>query len=254
VPLAEWRECRVKAAPLLALADARWPQPECSETEWADRSEGIFDTLLCRDGAPVALADHLARLESSCLELYDTPLPAGLPDRLAGIGRQLTGRHRIRVTVCPPAEPVLEVSPAAEPGGRLALRRSPRPAGNWRHKWADRRWLGEAGPGALFGTADGAVAETGTANLVLIPAEGLVRTPVLSADVLPGVTRRRFLDAAFDHGWRIELGRVDFAELYTARLVLALSSLRELVLVDRLDGVGLEVDHRLLDLVGGWLD
>jgi para-aminobenzoate synthetase / 4-amino-4-deoxychorismate lyase len=264
VPLAEWRECRVKAAPLLALAGAAWPEPtgrvlggelgaDCSEIEWADRSKGIFDTLLCRNGAPVGLADHLARLESSCLELYDSPLPAGWADRLAGLGRQLTGRHRIRLTLCPPAEPVVEVSRAPEPGGRLALRRSPRPAGNWRHKWADRSWLGEAGPAALFGTADGAVAETGTANIVLIPAEGLVRTPVLSADVLPGVTRRRFLDAALDHGWRIEFGRIEFAELGTARLVLALSSIRELVLIDRLDGVGLEVDQRLFELVSDWL-
>jgi para-aminobenzoate synthetase/4-amino-4-deoxychorismate lyase len=253
VPLAEWRECRVKAAPLLALAGADWPEPECAETEWADRSEGIFDTMLCRDGEVVGLADHLARLEASCLEVYDSPLPAGLLDRLAGIGRDLPGRQRIRLTLCPPAEPAIEISRAPEPGGRLALRRTPRPAGNWRHKWADRSWLAQAGAAALFGTADGGVAETGTANIVLIPAEGLIRTPVLSADVLPGVTRRRFLDAALDHGWRIEFGRVEFAELRTAKLVLALSSLRELVLVDRLDGVGIEVDQRLFELVSGWL-
>ena len=147
--------------------------------------------------------------------------------------------------------PRIEVSPAPPAGGRLALCRADRPAANWRHKWADRRWLGDAA--ALFSAADGGVAETGTANIVLIPDEGVLRTPVLSAAVLPGVTRRRFLDAALDRGWRVELGRVEFAELYTARLVLALSSLRELVLVDRLDGVRLQVDHRLLDLVGDWL-
>ena len=256
VPLAEWRECQVKAAPLLALADAGWPEPagpDCSDVEWADRGEGIFETLLCRDGRLVAPADHLARLEASCLELYGTALPTGLADRLAGIGRQLSGRHRIRLNLCPPAEPVIEVGPAPDPGGRLALHRAHRPAGNWRHKWADRRWLGEAGAAALFCTADGGVAETGTANIVLIPAEGVLRTPALSADLLPGVTRRRFLDAAVDHGWRIELGRIEFAELRTARLVIALSSLRELVFVDRLDGIGIEVDHRLAGLVSGWL-
>jgi para-aminobenzoate synthetase/4-amino-4-deoxychorismate lyase len=266
VPMAEWHECRIKVAPLLALADASWPVPTDargsgsadSEPECADPGEGIFDTLLCRDGRLIGLADHLARLEASCLELYGTPLPSGLPETLAAAGRRLTGRHRIRLTVRPGdqagAEPEIEISPAPAAGGRLALRRAVRPPGNWRHKWVDRRWLPDSGYAALFGTAAGCVAETGTANLVLIPAEGVLRTPVLSADVLPGVTRRRFLDAALDHGWRIELGRVDFAELYTARLVLALSSLRELVLVDRLDGVGLEVDHRLLELVGGWLD
>jgi para-aminobenzoate synthetase/4-amino-4-deoxychorismate lyase len=259
VPLAEWRECQVKAAPLLALAGAGWPEPagpDRSDVEWADRGEGIFETLLCRDGRLVAAADHLARLEASCLELYGTALPSGLADRLAGTGRQLSGRHRIRLTLCPPAEPVIEVEQAPEPGGRLALRRAHRPAGNWRHKWADRRWLGnaeQAGAAALFSGADGGVAETGTANIVLVPAEGVLRTPALSADLLPGVTRRRFLDAAVDHGWRIELGRIEFAELPTARLVIALSSLRELVFVDRLDGIGIEVDHRLAELVSGWL-
>ncbi len=292
VPLAEWRECQVKAAPLLALAGAGWPEPAArtidspepdapggqeasAEAEWADRSRGILETLLCRDGRLVAAADHLARLEASCLELYGVRPPADLPDRLAAVGRQLPGRQRIRLTLCPPAEPVpgtepvpefepvpgtepvpeleplIEVAPAVDPGGRLALRRAYRPAGSWRHKWADRRWLGTAED--LFATADGCLAETGTANLVLIPAEGVVRTPVLSADVLPGVTRRRFLDAAADHGWRIELARIDFAELFTARLVLALSSIRELVLVDRLDGVRIEVDQRLLHLVADWL-
>ena len=280
VPLAEWRECRMKAAPLLALAGVSWPEPGvtgspepgvlgrpepgvlgrpepgvpgCLDAEWADRSAGIFETMLCRDGQVIGLADHLARLEASCLELYGSAPPARLAERLTALGRQLAGRHRIRLTLCPPAEPVIEVSPAPAPGGRLALCRADRPAGNWRHKWADRRWLGPAGPAAVFATADGGVAETGTANLVLIPAEGVIRTPVLSGDVLPGVTRRRFLDAALDRGWQVELGRVDFAELHTARLVLALSSLRELVLVDRLDGVRIEVDQRLFELVSRWL-
>jgi para-aminobenzoate synthetase / 4-amino-4-deoxychorismate lyase len=254
VPMAEWQECRIKVAPLLALADARWPGPADVDSERADHSEGIFDTLLCRDGRLIGLADHLARLEASCLELYGSGLPPGLPARLAAAGRQLSGRRTVRLTVRPGTEPLIEIGPAPATGGRLALRRAERPPGNWRHKWVDRRWLPEPGPAALFRTAAGCVAETGTANIVLIPAEGVLRTPVLSADVLPGVTRRRFLDAALDHGWRVELGRVDFAELYTARLVLALSSLRELVLVDRLDGVGLQVDHRLLELVEGWLD
>ena len=255
VPLAEWQECRVKAAPLLALAGGSWPEPRAStasEKEWADRSRGILETMLCRDGRVIGLADHLDRLAASCLELYGTPPPAGLAERLTGLGRQLSGRQRIRLTLCPPAEPVIEVSPAPEPGGRLALSRTHRPAGNWRHKWADRRWL--ADPAAVFATADGGVAETGSANLVVIPGEGTIRTPVLTADVLPGVTRRRFLDAALDRGWQVELGRVDFAELHTARLVIALSSLRELVLVDRLDGVGIQVDQRLFEVLRHWLD
>lgn len=267
VPMAEWQECRIKAAPLLALAGASWPGSDCPDTVSADAvsvdaAEGIFDTMLCRDGRLVGLADHLSRLATSCLELYGSELPADLPDRLAMLTEPLPGRQRLRVTVrpathagwsCEELQTSVEVSPAPPAGGRLALRRADRPAADWRHKWADRRWLGEHGAESLFCTADGAVAETGIANIVLIPSEGVLRTPVLSADVLPGVTRRRFLDAALDHGWRIELGRVEVADLHAARLVLALSSLRELVLVDRLDGVRLQVDDRLLGIVSGWL-
>jgi len=259
VPMAEWQECQAKAVPLLALGGAAWPaQPHLEPAPaQVDLEQGLLETVLCRDGRLVGLTDHLARLEASCLEVYGWTLPADLAARLTRRTERLTGRHRLRLTAGPAGALTVAVTPAPPPRDRLAVYRAARPVGNWRHKWADRSWLAgldrpDASP--LFADSAGCVAELGHANLALLTADGAVRTPALTAEVLPGVTRRRFLDAALDRGWRVEPVGIGFAELHTARLVLALSSLGEIVLVDRLDGVGLQVDHRLLAEVRCWLD
>ncbi len=251
IPMLEWQECQLKAAPLLALGQAQWTDPP--EREPVDRSKGIFDTMLAVDGRVVGLADHLARLEASVLEVYGRRLPASLGAELTGTAG--SGRHhrrRIRVTVGPDGAATVETGPAPERGGTVSLTRGRRPEGSWRHKWTSREWAVDTG--TYFTDETGGLAETSTGNLVHVPERGTVRTPVLSSAVLPGVTRRRFLDAALDHGWRIELGRLGLDDVRRAGgVLLSLSSLRELVVVDRIDGVRLDVDDRLAGELRGWL-
>ena len=243
VPLLEWLECQTKAAALLALGDAHWADPV--EPVPIDETRGIFDTMLAVAGRIVGLSDHVSRLEASVLEAYGLQWSA--PD-LTGLVSD--GRQRLRVTVRPNGVTTTEVEPAPDRGGRIALQRADRPYGNWRHKWADRAWAYELA--RYFTDEMGGLAETSTANLAWIPERGVVRTPVLSSAVLPGVTRRRFLDAALDRGWRVELGRLDRDDIIGHGLLIALSSLRELVVVDRLDGVRLDVDDRLVAELDRW--
>lgn len=255
-PMTEWQECLIKAAPLLALGGLAPTEDAAPWPAQIDPALGLYETMLAVDGRIVALADHLARLDSSCQQVFGLPLPPGLPARL--LAAATGGRQRIRLTVCPGGgEPVIEALAAGPPSGHLGLRTERGRTGCWRHKWADRRWLASleaAGELPLFVDEDDDVAETSRGNVVIVPAPGVLRTPVLSDDLLPGITRRRLLDAAGDRGWRIELGRVSLAELRAARLVLNLSSIGGTVAVERLDGHRLDPDLGVLDQLRGWLE
>jgi branched-chain amino acid aminotransferase len=68
---------------------------------------------------------------------------------------------------------------------------------------------------ALLLAADGHVAEASSANLFVV-SEGLIATPPLSDDVLPGITRRAVIQLARDLGYTVEERSVDRTELYTA--------------------------------------
>jgi para-aminobenzoate synthetase/4-amino-4-deoxychorismate lyase len=258
----EWQECLVKAAPLLALGDAVMaedrplPPPDVVRAQ-----DGVIETMLAVDGRIVALADHLARLRASCLELYGLPLPTDLPRRLHAAVAGTAGRHRVRLRFGPGLPEVqIEVAPAAGDHGPVALHCHSGRRGSWRHKWADRGWISslerdgswplflEAGP-----DGDELVLETSRSNLAVICRAGVLRTPVLGENVLPGITRRRLLDAALERGWPVVLGPVSLAEVRGARLVLSLSSIRGVAAVGSLDGDRLAVEEALLAEIGGWL-
>jgi para-aminobenzoate synthetase/4-amino-4-deoxychorismate lyase len=257
VPVAEWQECQVKAAPLLALGEARWPSFTEAEQvpEVVDPAAGVFETMLTVDGRVVALADHLSRLESSCGQLYGLRLPDGLAGTVQAAVAGRTGR--VRLTVRPEeTSPLIEVGPVGHPAETMALYQHGSRAGSWRHKWADRSWMAQAEDGPalpLYLDCEGAVAETSRGNLAVVLEAGVLRTPALTEAVLPGITRRRLLDAAFDHGWRLEIGRVELADLHRGLLTVHLSSISGLVAVDRLDGRLLGLDRGLLAELRGWL-
>ncbi len=262
VPMQEWQECLVKAAPLLALGgsatagDRPLPAPPevCPE-------DGVLETLLALDGRIVALADHLSRLRASCLELYRLGLPDDLQARLGEAVAGTTGRHQVRLRWGPRLHrPEIEVAPAGARPGPVALHCQAGRTGSWRHKWADRDWIGaQERPGSwpLFTEPgpDGEplAVETSRSNLAIVGPDGVLRTPPLAENVLPGITRRRLLDAAFDRGRPVVLGPIRVCEVLGARLVLSLSSISGVAAVDSLDGVGLEIDRALLGEIAGWL-
>ena len=277
VPMQEWQECLVKVAPLLALGTQRSDGPHGSDgpddtggSDGAGRpvpppavvrvGDGLIETMLAVDGRIVARADHLARMAASCLELYRLDLPSDLPRRLSEAVTATTGRQRVRLRAGPGRPVTIEVAPAPHDADPIALIRRLGRTGSWRHKWADREWLTaqeQGGGWPLFTEAgpDGTelVLETSRGNVAVVDADGVLRTPELGESVLPGITRRRLLDAAFDRGRRVELGPVRVADLHLARLVLSLSSLRGVAAVDSLDGVRLHNDPGLLAEIGGWL-
>jgi para-aminobenzoate synthetase/4-amino-4-deoxychorismate lyase len=236
VPMLEWRECLHKAAPLLAAARAAALPIDGARLDPALVRGGLVETVLGIDGEPVRLADHVARLDRSCRELYG----GGLPDDVAGRVQQAAktvpdGRAVLRIVVTPVREVTVTADAAGAPATALDLPTGRRTEGVWRHKWADRRWAREP---RLFVAADGAVLETERGNVFLIQPDGSLVTPPLRDDLLPGVTRRALLDLARDEGRSTELRVFDIPELL-ARPAFWTSSLSGAVPIHRVDGVEL---------------
>ncbi len=253
VPMLEWHECLHKAAPLLRAAGADGPRAAESEPYPRLVRGGLLETVLGVDGEPVRLADHLARLDRSCRELYGAGLRADTAGRVREVAKAVpSGRAVLRVVVAPHGEVAVSADPATARAEPLHACTQRRHGGCWRHKWADRHWAGAA---ALFVGADGAVLETERGNVFLVDDDGTLVTAPLRDDLLPGVTRRALLDLARDEGRRTVLRAFDLAALRT-RPAFWTSSLSGAVPIHSVDGVALPRADDLVDgfaaaLIGG---
>jgi para-aminobenzoate synthetase/4-amino-4-deoxychorismate lyase len=236
VPALEWRECLHKAAPLLRAVGATPPPIDGPPLDPELVAGGLLETVLGLGGVPVRLADHLARLDRSCRELYGAGLPADVGARVEQAAKTVpTGRSVLRVVRGPSGEVTVSAAAAAGTPRPLDAQLRRRDGGVWRHKWADRRWA--AAP-ALYVGSDGAVLETERGNVFLIDTDGTLVTPPLRDDLLPGVTRRALLDLARDVGRPSELRTFGVGEL-VSRPAFWTSSLSGAVPIHRVDGVPL---------------
>jgi para-aminobenzoate synthetase / 4-amino-4-deoxychorismate lyase len=171
----------------------------------ADPALGVFETMLVRDGRPLELGAHLARLGASVAGLYGVPAVPGVEELVLEHARGLR-LGRLRVTVAPNGGGNLSaqvrvaavddalVFPAF--GRAVLLRPRTVEGGLGPHKWADRRMLEAAEDGdsvPLVLDADGSVLEASRAN-VFVVEDGKILTPEADGRILPGVTRRRVLE------------------------------------------------------------
>lgn len=262
-----WRDGRVAGDDDVPLAD--------------DRAfllgDGLFETVLVRAGRAALLARHAQRLLASGRalgvavppgigEIAAEALPLlwereGAPARAAlritvsrGRGRGLASAHApvspvLQLTALPPAaggEPARPVravvvrfpriDPADPLAGHKTLSAMPRVQA--------RRAAREAGADvALLATTGGDVCTADAANLFVV-VSGRVLTPPLDRGVLPGITRRRVLDALAEHGVPAEEAPIDARRLADAE---------EAFLTSSLDGVTplASVGGRTLDAPGG---
>jgi len=233
VPVLEWRECLDKAAPLLGALGGKAPyEPEVTPTN-GQLAGGLIETILAIDGVPLRLADHLARLDRSCRELYGYGLPADLAARVRALELP-PGRVAIRLGA---PEITLSAAPAGEPPTASEAHVVTGRAGLWRHKWADRRPLAAAERDGtpLFVADDGTVLETSRGNVFLLCPDGTLVTPPLRDDLLPGVTRRALLDLARDLGRATRLSAFTVDDMAQAAAFWT-SSLSGIVPIASVDG------------------
>jgi para-aminobenzoate synthetase/4-amino-4-deoxychorismate lyase len=185
----------MKAQPALELAGG---------ADRPDPAQGVFSTMLVRDGAAVDVGAHLARLERSVGELYGRGLPANLEEQIAAAAA-VGGIQRLRVSLAPRGASIALIEVETTP---LAGEPEPTPAllapailsgGLGCHKWRDRRLVAQLertlGAEPLIVDVDGEVLEAATANVWIVEGTTLT-TPPLDGRLLPGTVRQRALAAA----------------------------------------------------------
>ncbi len=249
-PDAEFRECLVKAGPLVAALGTaiRAEAPDHPSVPAALRprpAAGVFTSMLVRDGRVADLAAHLARLEASTIELYGKRLPAGSRGQLADcLASRPSGRLRVSVRpVGGPLQVTVEVAATAPAAPAVTLRPVVVPRGIGPLKWRDRRllsWLtSRAGTAAdehlLLVDANGDVLETDRSNVFAVIG-GVLHTPPLDGRLLPGVTRAAILRLAAERGIPAREAPLSVARLAEASEVFVTNSVHYVIAARSLSG------------------
>ncbi len=254
--------------------------------------DGIFETLLARDGAPLRLNRHLARLRSSCDRLgidsrySDDEFSLAISQVLAALPSPpvVTRYARVRITVTAgtdglglvrgktPADTMLSAVPyfpdyAPISAVTLPWRRNPHSpitgmkTTSQAENVAAMRYAVQRGAiEGIWFAPNGDLCEGTTTNL-FIESDGRVLTPPLSSGCLAGIARAALVETSA--GWGIKIAEqpvsaqyLDAAKSGDVSLFLT-SSLRGIVPVGRLDGTELEVGpmtRRLMELFNDALD
>ena len=248
-PAQEYRECLIKAGPLVRAigsriaatspAGAALPAARASAAGGDTRplrprpAAGLFTSLLVTSGAAHGLADHLARLDASAREVFGKGLPPALPGEIAAC---LAGNPsgRLRITARPAGGPLqakAEVLPLDQQAAFVRLRPTVIAGGLGGHKWLDRRLLAELARSMaldpdeqlLIEDADGEVLETDRANIFAV-IDGDLHTTPADGRLLPGVTRDAVLRAAGVAGLGVSVRPVTMQLLQAATEVFVTNS------------------------------
>lgn len=193
-----------------------------------DASQGVFETLLVRDGRIQALERHLDRMRASVAALYGLALPDRLRETLREGAAGLSAAHRLRVDVIP-REGELNVSletTVLDPSRPRRFTCVPVTiaGGHGPHKWRDRRALdSDRGVPLLVDTA-GSVLEAAWANVWLLQGRRL-STPPADGRLLAGVTRARLLALAPSLGLQASERPISLEEARAAPALVLTSSL-----------------------------
>jgi para-aminobenzoate synthetase / 4-amino-4-deoxychorismate lyase len=194
-----------------------------------DPAEGVFETLLLRDGRAPALDAHLARLRRSVDTLYGRSLPPDTAARVAERAAATCGDRRARVDVIPGAGALNIAVTVSDVPTRapVALTPLPLPGGLGAHKWRDRALIDLNGTGAtpLIVDTDETVLEAAWANVWILDGDTLT-TPPLDGRLLPGVTRARLLTLAPRLGLTVRQAPITLAQAHDTGTLFLTSALR----------------------------
>lgn len=218
--------------------------------------DGVFETMLVRDGRPAFLGAHLSRLQRGAerLEMKNAIDEEGCRRAIAGLASRLglTGEAvcRLTVTRCGGArglapsnnasiETMISLHPATAPKTHYRLiiaqprRLSDAPTNGFKcvgayaaNMLARLEAMRAGADEALLLNEYGRVCCASSANIILFSGDSLV-TPPESEGALPGVTRAILLDAASEIGVEVRLEPI---------LLFALNSATDLLLTNSVIG------------------
>ena len=223
--------------------------------------DGIFETVLVRDGKPIWLEQHLARMSGAAQTLGLTHDEDKLRHGLAELMRRSASASevlRITLTRGPTGRGfalkgdrpslILSLNPfdrsKLSPSVRLAtssIRRNPTaPSSN--HKTlsyvdgvAAAREVAAYADDALMLTTQGHVASTTIANILLLKGSSLI-TPSRDQGILNGIARGTLIGGAAELGFTVQNRAVAPEELFAADAVFLTNSLRLATPVSSIDG------------------
>ncbi|NHK27972.1 hypothetical protein FF098_008660 [Parvularcula flava] len=234
---------REKADNVIALADRGFAL-----------GDGLFETLLVREGEPVFLSEHLSRLHASAriMEVpvrYDETAIHKAIRKLAGVG---DGDMAARITlsrgvgprgILPPksgdAQPVMTIALSPAPPVRRtsiscihsSIRRNEgSPAARMKTlSYIDnilaRQEAEQTGAGeAIMLNNQGLVTCTSVGNIFIVAGDNQLLTPNTDCGVLPGIVRRKIIDLARADGVEVEAGYVQDSD-YQDRPIFITNSL-----------------------------
>jgi para-aminobenzoate synthetase / 4-amino-4-deoxychorismate lyase len=245
-PHAELEECMLKARPVVEAAGGRIADQSAKDVapprlplalgagaDRPDPAQGVFSTMLARDGEIVELDAHLSRLRDSVGQLYDEKLPRRLRERVSALAES-GALLRVRVLAVPGPEGLdisvdttaLAAEPTPEP---VSLAPALLPGGLGAHKWLDRRLLDELerrlGAVPLLVDLDGDVLEAAFSNVWVAEGETVV-TPPLDGRFLPGTVRASVIAAARAGGLDVREERISLERIGAADELLLSSAVR----------------------------
>lgn len=223
--------------------------------------DGVFETLLVRDGAPFALTRHLARLFRSAagmgLESPAEPVIRRAVEEVVAASGVDGGRARLRITVTSGAGPlgsergvegqtlIVTLTPTKEWGPSTTLATVPwtrnersAVAGVKTTSYAENAvalaYAHRAGASeAVLANTQGELCE-GTGSNIFVVIDGVVHTPALETGCLAGITRELVLEwgpTVADH----RESHLPYDVLMTADEVFITSSTRDVHPVTRID-------------------
>lgn len=247
------------------------------------RGDGVFETLLLRNGQPCLLEQHLVRLiRSAALLGLPDPDPRAWRAAVAvavanwaepgeAVLRLCHGRGRSGAVAFVMVSPLPERIFAARRGGISVVTLERGPAGEARpwsaasaksssyavHVAALREAARLGADDAVYLDADGYVLE-GPRSSVVVYADGRLLTPPPSLPILPGTTVQALFATAAERGLPCATAMLKPADLIAAQGVWLLSSLTLAARVHTLDGVALpaapmsaQVAQLTVDAIGG---
>jgi len=235
--------------------------------------DGVFETLVARDGVIFAETRHYLRLVRSAAAMgLDSPGQEELATAMREVlqaNQLLQGEMRVRITLTGGDSPLGSARGEAEQTVLVAA--SPSPlfpdrvvvvtvpyarndqgalAGVKTISYGENvvalRYAKQRGAGeAIFGNTRGLLCE-GTGTNVFAVFDGKLMTPPLSSGCLAGITRSVVLDVCGREGIEVSERDVPLTELQNADEAFLTSTLRHVQAVESVDGIALGSGRALL--------